>query len=351
MGQTQTRQTQTRQDQQKKIDLLQPQENCPLPREIILQLSKSFCGIVDDNDRMIRGVLISLTTNNSTTLYGFVSHCNELPTNITNVKLEFSDPDSKNQHSFPLDLNSVLYFTCPIIEVVFIHLDQQLVDQLKQHNRFFFDLNQDIHSASNEDTVYLFSLPEINHEIEYASGCFKEYYGQDLVYSMNCSFVSPGLPVVSSSGQLLGIHKNVQIDTFIAISITTVFTAVSKLVNTLDAPATRIISNPIDLAPYGSNLRENGLEPLSISGNKYERCTFCISPASPYITPIWFAPTYLGWYWSPTDPTGETQSNWMSVSRLEVIGGEWHGQIPAPRNVTIIRWLDQHNIVCGNCSL
>ena len=50
MGQGQAKLTQTRQDQQKKIDLLQPQENCPLPREIILQLSKSFCGIVDDND-------------------------------------------------------------------------------------------------------------------------------------------------------------------------------------------------------------------------------------------------------------------------------------------------------------
>ena len=349
MGQGQARQTQTKQNQQKKIDLLQPQENCPLPREIILQLSKSFCGVVYDDDRMIRGVLISLTTN-STTVYGFVSHCNELPSDITNVKLKFSDPDSNNQHTFPLDLNSVLCFTCPITEVVFIHLDHQLVDQLKQHNRVFYDLNQQVQSASNEDTVYLFSLPEINHEIEYASGCFKEYYGQDLVYSINCPFVSPGLPVISSSGQLLGIHKNIQIDTFIAISTTTVITTFRKLIDTLGTPAT-IISNPIDLTPYGSHLHENGLEPLSISGNKYEQCMFYVSPASPYITPIWFAPTYLGWYWSPTDPNGETQSNWMSVSRLEVIGGEWHGQIPAPRNVTIIRWLDQHNIVCGDCSL
>ena len=59
---------------------------------------------------------------------------------------------------------------------------------------------------------------------------------------------------------------------------------------------------------------------------------FYISPASPYVTPIWYMPTCFGWYWTPNDPSSdEVDSNWMPVTALAVVGGSWNGEIPGKK--------------------
>ena len=89
-----------------------------------------------------------------------------------------------------------------------------------------------------------------------------------------------------------------------------------------------------------AKLREIGLEKCIIPKQKYTECNFYVSPPQIFITPIWFMPTCLGWYWTPIDPNyDKLDSNWMPVTVLAVVGGLWRGQIPAPKNCTIIRSL------------
>ena len=247
-------------------------------------------------------------------------------------------------------------YTCPLLRFIFIQFKDDTVESLKQSGCYFYNLNNETESVNAEDEIHLIESPPPmtpSKTLRYLKGSVKEHYGQDIWYNMT-SPLTPGLPLLNSSGKLVGIHKcdgtvtveeNKQAQCTLAVPLTTV-TAI--LTASCDQQSLWIKSNPVDMTSYGATLEENGLEVMSLSPSceRYRGCTLYISPASPkeYITAIWFMPTRMGWYWSPTDPEGDLYPNWMPVNRLEVIGGYWHGQIPAPKNVTIIRWLDQHNI-------
>ena len=64
-----------------------------------------------------------------------------------------------------------------------------------------------------------------------------------------------------------------------------------------------------------------------------------------YATPIWFLRTHYGWFWTPDNPSDETQivSGWMFISldndSQTVIGGEWDGDKPVEKNLRLIRFL------------
>ncbi|XP_019854664.1 PREDICTED: uncharacterized protein LOC109583670 isoform X2 [Amphimedon queenslandica] len=253
-------------------------------------------------------------------------------------------------------------FTCPLLYFSFIQLSQETVESLKQSGCFFYNLQDQVSPVEAEDTIYLLQSPtpastaNTSSSLHYVQGSVKEHYGQDIWYKAVCSF-APGIPLFNSSGELVGLHKSdgtvtaqddKETQCTLAIPLTAVATVLTQVSLNCDSQSLSLRSNPVDLTSYGTQLEEIGLEVMSLnpSSERYKGCLMYISPANlrEYITAIWFMPTCMGWYWSPTDPEGELCPNWMPVNRLEVIGGFWHGQIPAPKNVTIIRWLDQHNI-------
>ena len=70
-----------------------------------------------------------------------------------------------------------------------------------------------------------------------------------------------------------------------------------------------------------------------------------ISPRSKNVTPLWFYRTNHARYWTPTEPKKDDNyiSNWLIIypgGSLKVIGGYWHGQEPAQRNIILIHWLE-----------
>ena len=67
------------------------------------------------------------------------------------------------------------------------------------------------------------------------------------------------------------------------------------------------------------------------------------------MTPIWFYRTKYAWYWTPTKPDKNelNKINWMIIypgNSLEVIGGDWDGQEPAPKNIYLIHWLEKNGL-------
>lgn len=70
-----------------------------------------------------------------------------------------------------------------------------------------------------------------------------------------------------------------------------------------------------------------------------------ISPASPFVTPLWFYRTNYAWYWTPTKPEDNypEEVNWIIIypgCSLKVIGGPYDGYEPAERNIILIHWLE-----------
>lgn len=304
--------------------------------EVAKRTSLSICRVFSNDDQLLALGVAVVFSAHGTSVYGIVSHCFNVPPHCV-----------IRRQSTSIAVTEAVCFTCPIIEVTFIQLKQELVDVLIQDSCSFIDLEQQTQSIGKEEVVLLVdSFPETR----FASGHSIEYYGLDLRYAMSCSFLSPGLPIVSASGHLLALHKasTNKHQEYLAVSARSITTALIDLYN-FSSPQASIVSSPHNLSSYETNLKEQGLEamPDRSDYSRYKSCNLYMSPPEQYITPIWFAPTYLGWYWSPTDPDGDAHPNWMPVNRLEVIGGEWNGQIPAPKNTKIIRWLNQKNITCG----
>ena len=313
-----------------------------LDSNIIGQTRRSICQLYDASNQLLAsGTVVWFLTSGSdnSPIYGIVSHYVDAPLKYITVGEGIS-----------VVISEAVTFACPIMEVTFIQLEQEAVNSLKQHNCYFFDLKQPVQAMEAKEAIFVVGNPASSDtsSLHGCSGDFIEYYGLEIRYSMeDCSSLSSGLPLVSETGQLIGIYKGEtnKPKEHLGLSITTIANSLNQLYvsNRLQ---TSVLSNPIDLSTYETNLKEIGLEMMSDRSNcsRYKSCNLYVSPPEKYITPIWFAPTCIGWYWTPTDPDGEERTNWMSVDKLAVTGGQWNGEIAAPKNTKIIRWLNKNNI-------
>ena len=345
----------------------------PVKREKVVQASRAVLHLkVGGNDiesSLVNAVAVSFMSTDGIETYGIIfCYKHDMALSSDNEYSLHYTPLVNSDSSTAVNLSAVkpvFTFTCPLLYFSFIQLNRETVESLKQSGCFFYSLQDQISPVEAEDTVYLLQSPtptptaNTSSTLHYVQGSVKEHYGQDIWYKAVCSF-TPGIPLFNSSGELVGLHKfdgtvtaqdDKETQCTLAIPLTTVATVLTEVSLNHDSQSLSLRSNPVDLTSYGMTLEENGLEVMSLnpSSERYKGCMMYISPANlrEYITAIWFMPTCMGWYWSPTDPEGVLCPNWMPVNRLEVIGGFWHGQIPAPKNVTIIRWLDQHNIIAS----
>jgi Ca2+-binding actin-bundling protein fimbrin/plastin (EF-Hand superfamily) len=58
---------------------------------------------------------------------------------------------------------------------------------------------------------------------------------------------------------------------------------------------------------------------------------------------LWYKREESGWFWTPYNPSGQSQVIWIPVSQTTVPEGTWKGATPAEMNVKYINWLNENN--------
>ena len=107
----------------------------------------------------------------------------------------------------------------------------------------------------------------------------------------------------------------------------------------------------MDMTSYSATLEENGLEVMSLSSS-CESYRGCMLYTSVLLWVLYYCNNglYAYSYGVVLEPMQLIQREICILTAYPSIGWRsledryWHEQIPAPKNVTIIRWLDQHNI-------
>jgi len=261
------------------------------------------------------------------------------------VTITFYDSDRKIR----VRLNTTFRFTCSLLDVTFIHFDQQLVDEMIMISRSFLILDSSW-IGTDGDQLWVVQSSESCSGLHpnVVAGRFYCFYGCDAFHKPEKDNLLCGSPVVTIDGNVVGIHKgrvhNTAYNCNVAVSSKYLLHAIYCYENL----PKQLVCNPSAL---------NKLYEGKVCQQNLERCTepnlkflMYISPMTQVgttlvITPIWFVPTSHGWYWTPTDPfDSDCYSNWMTVHNLKVIGGYWHNIEPANKNIIIINWLRKNVI-------
>lgn len=183
-------------------------------------------------------------------------------------------------------------------------------------------------------------------ELCFAQGRIRSIWGFDILHEVSTDYGSSGSPLFNKDGRVVGIHKarreNEQCN--VATRIGIAISAIQRLVtghrqNTgLSATSPRSLTHS-----QTQELRDRGLKQTT-APNVF------ISPSSLFVTTLWFYRTNHAWYWTPRQPKSLTSlddlqdCNWSIIGETDpiiAIGGDWDGQQPAGRNITLITWLGE----------
>lgn len=332
-----------------RINLLQPPQDIPVPIDVIRRNAEAICTICNTQDRSVnyKGVLIRVVTAGGQCIEGFITHC--IANTITSCNAEIAlRPADGRAAKITVETGTLFSFYCPLSEIVFIKFEQAIADNIRANNGDFIHVPlQEVERLAGNTEVFICDSTVQRNQVTINCGALKEYYGLDIRHDavVGNDSSSAGLPVFTQTGQLIGIQKFPCLggsSSSLAVSMANLVTThFCTIFTSPELSACALVTNPVNITDeYEAQLRQNGLEKHEVLKLKYSKCNFFVSPREQYITPIWFMPTRLGWYWTPTDPNAnDKDSNWMPVDRLAVIGGFWNGQIPAKKNVVIIRWL------------
>ena len=165
---------------------------------------------------------------------------------------------------------------------------------------------------------------------------YQEY--EDLMYLNFKS--SRNVSGILIDGKLLGIYKQNIYKNEIASNIEIICKAIKlNYFNIKKDNINKYKKQKILTENQINELKNKGLELTDIP-------KIFISPPAFFVTPIWFLRTKHAWYWTPLKPEKNdiNKSNWMIIypnNSVKVIGGIYNGVEPAPKNVEIIRWLEQ----------
>lgn len=330
--------------------------NVSLSTQVILDVSTAVCKVTVQNDSGLQsgtGFLAEFATTTAAgshvSVHGLFTSDHVLPekcladdqtftVTFGAVRGRTSTPVAKT-----LKNDGLFRFTCPILGATFVKFTEEDVQSLISSGCHFLRAAADW--AGSKD-VPLFAFEHPGHSV--AQGNCLEINGFDICHSASTNYTSSGSPIALSDGRVVGLHKAHSTQSSTAVAMKSIVNALLPHFHGPTLPCC-LICNPVTLDPtYAAKLLEIGLQPQEASSN-FPGLLY-VSPASAYVTPIWFVPTSHGWFWTPTDPSDQNEkTNWMSMSQLQAIGGCWDNQTPADKNVRIIGWLDQHNIVSGTC--
>ncbi len=326
-----------------KVNLLQTPEDFPISIDAVQKGAQAICTLSHPTGTT-KGVFITWEG-----VHGIITYASSktLTSCVIEVELRaFGKPDKMTVH---LDTTKLFTLYCPLTEVVFIKLGPEIVKQIIDYGCGFVEIPKSCERAADNSRIFLCNALDKNN-VNISCGELKEHHGLNIAHTATCHpDTNAGLPVFSESGELLGVQKSTlssspeptQPPTTLAVSMAMLVSTHFPFIAAQLQRNRSIMTNPIDMSAEDAKLSEIGLEKCEIPKQKYAECNFYVSPPpEKYISPIWFMPTCLGWYWTPTDPNDDKlDSNWMPVTVLAVVGGMWRGQLPAAKNCTIIRSL------------
>jgi len=219
------------------------------------------------------------------------------------------------------------FFACPLLEAAFVRLTKEQFEYLDQHGVGFLAINLNVHQ---NQLVHVYQ-----HDASVSSNVYG-FWGFDIVLPVSISKRSLGSVITNENAEAVAICKERENGAYVrGVQLATVVGAIKR----------DFLKNGIKPAPSKPvHLTKDHIESLNTLGLQIVQegnDTLLVSPPSAFITPIWFVRTQHGWYWTPT----EEDSNWMRITifdSLMVIGGFWHGVIPAEKNVKIIKYLQVH---------
>ena len=237
-----------------------------------------------------------------------------------------------------LDSEFNLNFSDDFLNITFIEIKSKI-------NYDFIKIFEEKNISEN---ITLINYSQNNNSINQTFGKFIEKWGISIKYKTNDNnnnliYLNFGLLV---GNKLIGIHKKNYNDFNMAINIDIIIKAIKF--NYLENNYNNI--EKFKETKYLRFLAENHANDLLKKGLELTGIpNLFLSPPSAFVTPIWFLRTKHAWYWTPTEPENNDlySSNWMIIipnNSLKVIGGYWHGEEPAQRNIDLIHWLEKSKL-------
>ena len=291
------------------------------------------------------------------------------------LALSFDSNAGGQKRSYSLNVNPQqrFRFTCPILDATFLCLTNEEVLNLRSRKRLFLELSTDWEGIRKQEVMLI--QQQVGFKTRFANGVFLRYHGINILHTSSGDVGSWGSPLALKDGKIIGLHKRKrsggQFD--VALSTKVLVGVLQKLCRSTEPPA-KLVSNPIRFNP-DSELRvvEHGLAKCDVLDNKIlifqspsgqpedngdeievDEEGFARDKPPPsqedevekidtttYVSPIWFAPTSHGWFWTPTDPYDRSQeTNWMPITTRYVTGSiHQHGKKMLNKDVVIARWL------------
>lgn len=243
-------------------------------------------------------------------------------------------PANRSPFILTVKTTRLFRFTCPILGATFIKFEDEYMQCLVSGGCKFLKIKSDWKGTKGR-RVFVCDDKQCTGEI------FLQYHGLDMFHSVSTDCASPGSPITKQNGKVIGLHKarsmHLKDNYNVAVAMKYVIKAIVRQFVGPNLPC-HLVANPTTWDPiYGDigleQCSELSSRPVYVSPPTYV-CEILT------ITPIWFVPTSHGWYWTPTDPSSQEEvTNWMPVSQKNVIGSEWHNNIPNDINVYIIETL------------
>lgn len=233
-------------------------------------------------------------------------------------------------------------FTCKLLDVTFIEVTNQKREEIKSIGYRFMGIGMPEPPAEGEQ-IFILQHPR-GEDLSIAASVVKQLQGFNIHHKVSTDYGSSGSPVMNASGCVIGIHKIrcERLNCNVAVEMASVVKAIHKDIIKRGQHNNAVPSCTPDWS-------QAQLNQLPLIGLRQLSTNLFVSPAERLlgmviITPIWFYWTCSFWYWTPTNPEDDAV-NWMRISPndgLKVIGGLWHGETPADKNIRIIHYLKTH---------
>ena len=239
-----------------------------------------------------------------------------------------------------INLDDRFNFSDPFLDVTFIEINNTEYDFMEIYKGKEGPKESILITISNDDNSCIFKKAKIKKKwgVNYLYEEQKNPLDELNLDDFDSSFSDLALLF---NEQLVGFHKQRDYQSNIAINIDIIAKAI-KL---------NFENNLKNIKQRGSPLNENQIQELKEIGLELSKNipNILISLPSIFVTPIWFYRTKYAWYWIPTKPEKNdlNKINWMIIypgNSLKVIGGQWDGIEPAPKNIDLIHWLEKYGL-------
>ena len=326
-----------------------------VPQPTLEKVSKGVCKVVLDNGQEKgTGFLAKFAAFNGKWLYGLFTNNHVVSEgNLADDKtftIQFDAvPDGADGTKFveTVSTTGTFRFTCPILDVTFVLFEDEACKRLSSKGCQFLDIALDW-DGKKDKPLFVLQYPESNgRTLCCADGAFFQNYGFNMFHLVSTDSGSSGSPVALFDGMVIGIHKAAPINCDSEYNIAVAMKAVVDAIKPFFCLKyiTQVFCNYVTIhQAYAAKLLKFGLRKCRLERDS----KFQLMYVSETEVSTWYIPTSHGWYWTETNPL-VNGANWMSVSQHKVVGGDWDGKMATQKEIVIINWLFQHNIVGGNC--